>query len=43
MRKKNEVNSGEIMQIHGWVSSTSTGDAWAEMDVVAGMKKVRLH
>jgi len=42
MRKKNEVNTGKIMQIHRWVSSASTRDTGAEMDVIAGMKEVRL-
>lgn len=43
MGQKNEVNPGEVVQIHGWISSTGTGDAWAEMYVIAGMKKVRLR
>jgi len=43
MRQKNEVDPGEVMQIHRWVSSTSARNTRAEMDVIAGMKKVRLY
>lgn len=43
MREKNKVNPGEIVQIHGWIGSTGTGDPRAEMDMITGVKEVGLE